>query len=1005
MILRLISKRSLLAATLALSLFAVTTNAAQGKADAPAGRGTVSVTVTNADTQQLLEGARVEVVGKRIEAYTDELGVAVLDRVPAGNVEIRISYTGLEPETQSLEVYAGDHATLSVDMRAEIYKLAAFAVTGEREGNAASITSQRNSPNVKTVISMDAFGELSNQNPAEVLIRLPGVTPIVSEDGEIFSVNIRGIAPALNTVTIDGTKAASNAALSRDFRFATVPAGLFSEMEVAKALTPDMAPDSLGAAVNMKTKNALKMKGGAEFTYRAAAKWVPSFLDYSPRRVKNRLSPQFQFGYRQLIDAFGGKRNLGVTLGLSHVLNRGGLSSTAMDYEYTTNDPAYIYRYQTRDTLSDSERKAGNLRIDYKLNNSFRIWITGMLNSQYEKRDPLMAPYRTDANASRTVATVDPVTGAVSVGGVILPGYTGDFTEVRGINNGSNDLSTFTITHGENGFLDKQHRLQFGAELKLLGWTLDAVAGYSESKVYLDGGDHHNYSSLQMIGRVYGAGWTLDKSESGQFPILTQTTGPDISDLSNYKDGELRKYYGGRDSSVQTAAINARRIFRLGLPVEIKAGGLWQRQKMAETGGETRWWYAGPDGVRGTGDEDLGVFADPHFKRDLRFNDAATPAFDMVAIGNSLVNDRTRWIEDVYYKLSETLNSTRDITEDIQAAYLMGKTVAGPFSILAGVRMEWTELTGRGYAKVAARGNVVDPYERIRLEYTDLLTQDGEYSHIFPSVHLKYAITRRLLARASWSTAIGRPAPGELVPNRSPNNSEQSLTINNPNLKPQYANNFDIVLEYYFEPVGVIGIGAFRKNITDFIYRDAGQTVGTGPDNGYDGLYGGYELRQNMNGGRAHINGLEFSWQQQLSIISDALKGLSVSANYTYLETGGDYGDGLDRRTGDVAGFVPRAANVDLRYNYRAFSLRLSMVYAGSYLNSYSATDYRKQYRRARTAWNAGITWRFSQQFRVFIDCNNIFDAPTENYRGKSNRPNGTSFSGPYVSFGIHGLF
>ncbi|MDR2675739.1 MAG: TonB-dependent receptor, partial [Opitutaceae bacterium] len=618
---------------------------------------------------------------------------------------------------------------------------------------------------------------------------------------------------------------------------------------------------------------------------------------------------------------------------------------------------------------------------------------------------PGLEQHSTDFEASRTLATVNPDTGALSATGVILPGWTNDVTEVRGGITGGADSSHFQITQGANGFLDNQHRFHVGLEWKPRAWTVDLVAAYSRSRVDLRGGERRPASALQMVATVRGVGWRIDKSKSAEFPEVIQTGGPDVTDLSNYEDGHVVKYYGGRDASVSTAALNIKRIQRLGIPVEFGAGGVLLRSKIAEIGGQTRWYYAGLDGARDTGDEDLSVFRDPNFQRDTRFHDPYAPAFNMTAIGQSLARHPGRWVEDIYYRESERLQDTRDVREDIYAGYLMAKTVIGRAGILAGVRYEKTDVWGTGHEKVGSYPNITDPHERLAAEFRDRVTHRGAYEHFFPSVHIKYAITPNLLARASWSTAIGRPEPTNLIPQFAPNISERTLTIDNPGLGPQYANNFDVSLEYYFEPIGVFGISEFRKNIKNFIYLDTGSIIGHGPDNGYDGMYEGYELRRNMNGGKASVEGIELAWQQQLSIITDALKGASIYANYTYLRTKGNYGTGEQRGTGAVAGFIPRAANLGLRYNYRDFGCRLSMIHTGSYLDGFATNLSRRRYIRGRTTWNAGITWRFSRQFRLFIDFNNLTDVPIEYYRGKESRPSTTVYGGPNINMGVNGLF
>jgi iron complex outermembrane receptor protein len=110
-------------------------------------------------------------------------------------------------------------------------------------------------------------------------------------------------------------------------------------------------------------------------------------------------------------------------------------------------------------------------------------------------------------------------------------------------------------------------------------------------------------------------------------------------------------------------------------------------------------------------------------------------------------------------------------------------------------------------------------------------------------VHLTRDLAPNWKARLSWSTSFGRPPLNSLVPNETVNETQRTLTVNNPSLLPQTASNWDASLEYYFEPAGSVSVGWFRKVIKDFIISglDNG-IIPTGPDNGYSGEYGGYTL-------------------------------------------------------------------------------------------------------------------------------------------------------------------
>ncbi|MBI4622605.1 MAG: TonB-dependent receptor, partial [Verrucomicrobia bacterium] len=115
-------------------------------------------------------------------------------------------------------------------------------------------------------------------------------------------------------------------------------------------------------------------------------------------------------------------------------------------------------------------------------------------------------------------------------------------------------------------------------------------------------------------------------------------------------------------------------------------------------------------------------------------------------------------------------------------------------------------------------------------------TNEGKYQFFLPGAHLKFEPLNGLIARRSWLTGVGRPAFGSIIPNTTINDTAETVTVTNPNLKPQYGKNWDLTAEYYFKPQGMISIGAFRKNITDYIAlkttagssRPAGTTVSTG---------------------------------------------------------------------------------------------------------------------------------------------------------------------------------
>jgi iron complex outermembrane recepter protein len=274
----------------------------------------------------------------------------------------------------------------------------------------------------------------------------------------------------------------------------------------------------------------------------------------------------------------------------------------------------------------------------------------------------------------------------------------------------------------------------------------------------------------------------------------------------------------------------------------------------------------------------------------------------------------------------------------------------------------------------------------------------------FPSVHFRHAFTDSLIGRASWSTSIGRPALGDLVPSFSVSDTNQTVTLDNPSLKPQFADSYDLSLEYYLKPMGLFSVGLFRKDLTDFVFRQEVGVVGAGPDNGYDGQYAGYDIITNGNGGKGRVDGLELSYLQQLTFLPGALRGFTVLLNYTHLRASGDYGQ-TSGGTGGLVGFVPDTANARLSYKYRWFAPYLQWSYVGRSLGSFDPLPQLQSHRLERRVVNAGFSLKLPRNLEFFFDLANLFDEPQRTTHFVSGTRMSTYYNGTFVSFGLNGRF
>ncbi|HEY1110686.1 MAG TPA: carboxypeptidase regulatory-like domain-containing protein, partial [Opitutaceae bacterium] len=208
--------------------------------------GTLTGTVSNAATRNLLQGAKVEIPKLSVTALVDETGSFTLNNLPAGTHEVVVSYIGLDTVRQPVTISSGQRAVQNFDLTTALYTLETFKVTGEREGDAAAITAQRNADNLKNVTATDSFGNLPNMNAGEVAIRLPGIFGEIDAGGNLSGFNVRGMGPGLNSVTMDGALMTGQGGMNRSIFVNNITSAMFEHIELIKGHTPDKGADSLG---------------------------------------------------------------------------------------------------------------------------------------------------------------------------------------------------------------------------------------------------------------------------------------------------------------------------------------------------------------------------------------------------------------------------------------------------------------------------------------------------------------------------------------------------------------------------------------------------------------------------------------------------------------------------------------------------------------------------------------------------------------------------------------
>lgn len=262
------------------------------------------------------------------------------------------------------------------------------------------------------------------------------------------------------------------------------------------------------------------------------------------------------------------------------------------------------------------------------------------------------------------------------------------------------------------------------------------------------------------------------------------------------------------------------------------------------------------------------------------------------------------------------LGADYELREDVYAGYAMGVFATDKLRVVGGVRVEQTDLQDSIYT---VTNNVIAP-DRFENKYTSVL----------PSVHLSYEAMPGLRLRASYGKTIGRPDFEAFAFGSQVTNSGGSITTvtGNRDIEPRHAENFDLGAEYYFaDGRSYVALGLFRKVLENEHFAQT--TIVPNPADPA-GL-GTISTTTYSSNGRGQVDGFEASLvMKRFDFLPAPFNGFGLIANYTYLD--GQYDVVLNngtRRSIDSLRNQPRQLlNLTGLYEYGPVSVALAYNWA-----------------------------------------------------------------------------
>lgn len=977
-------------------IYAAETNAAGTRPEVSTGR--IVGRVSNAATDTYLGGASVHLPGANLHALTEPDGTFSLT-APAGSYNLVVSYTGLDPASVMVTVDVGGVVTRDISLTSEVYKLDPFTVRGLREENALALQQQRYGENVKTVVATNAYGAPS-ANPGELIQRLSGVS-VNYIAGEVAQVYIRGMNPGFSSLLVDGNPVAVTFGnfndTGRGYTINELGTANLGQVELIKAPTPDQDANAIAGYINLVTKRSFDQPGrriainaGLTANYRPN---VASAFRNIPHRL-DRLS----FAYSDAYSVLGGKNNLGVTVDIAKsntiLLDEGigpGISGSLSNsyFNPSSNNPLMRF-FGTDDFNGPIEKYTYSASADYKLSQTAFIYVKFSMTTQERLQQDLIATVAAGSPSTASSFSADSTYDLTTV----LP-HTANIATLLSTDSLRKSKTYAVNTGGEAKFFDQTAKL-----------ALQGNYSYALSS--------NPFSTSATATATGGIGFQFDRrGQDPWYPKLIQTAGPSFTDPASYKlTTWARTVTKGAPSEVFGYRADFTKNFSTVVPTYIKLGVKYHDNKRYDRRWNENYTWVGPDGVANTADDSLAPYAS-EIHRLSKGNYGPFPFLPTVDLKERVSGSKPNyWAQtavQAYNSYNASNASNVDVEEKTRAAYIMGSVNLGKLRILSGVRVERTETDSEAWIRNQTAtwgGNsigggsllpaaIATDLARAARSFVERRKTENTHQGVFPGLHFVYEPVNSLLARASYNKSITRPNTNATLPTLTQNDENRTIVIGNPQLRPYVSDNFEITLEKYFEPVGLVSAGAFLKEIKDY-FRSFSDVVGPEGIDG-TGQFAGYTRSTSRNVGTARIRGLEFNYQQQLSFLKGFWRHFGVNGNFTYTQTEGDFGALTIARK--LPNLSPRVANAGISYVDRGLQIRALANYRGkTFIGTSGTLDYDTE---TRLQIDLKVQYAFSKRYSAELNVSNLTAEPTQEYVAETNgilrwrkQNPGTSFIG-----------
>jgi TonB-dependent receptor len=823
----------------------------------------------------VLQGAKVTLQPQIRPITSNGQGEFTVTEVVPGEYSVVISYVGFNPYMGSVIVTAGQTAHIDAVLNVANANDQVIVTADRPRGEAEAINRTLAAENILQVLPADVIVSLPNANIADALGRMASVT-IERDEGEGKYVQIRGTEPRLSNTMVDGVTVPSPESGVRQIKLDTIASDLVDSVEINKTLQANIDADGIGGSVNLVTKTAGDVPTA---TLYGVGGYTPIIGGRTVDQMGGTIGKRF-----------GREKKLGILIGGTYDYNGRGINDIEPDPQPNPNGTKSPYwdTMDLRDYVYDRTRWGATASVDYKLAEGSNISLRGLFST-----------FRNWGH--KWVFTV--VDGG-------NPQYSQDWRR----------------PNMAVGSLALQGKHIFNANTVI--WSISAgrsrsLSGSGGANFQWMGDPNNNCADAEGTSE-YRPGW------AGCFG-----TGADNAyDRNNYglNEFDIPTYGQSVQLNLQASASYAR-LYHMGAHYgTFEFGGKIRNAHKFDDTYDTYWTVQNDANGNPI---PIPVLAHPEWDSDFTDSNYYDTTYKHNGQAYGSVTDWGKmrgWVDanksQLVFNTDKGQNKGNfDMIERIPAGYVMNTIeLASRVRMVTGLRIEATHVDTTSFD-----------------QSTNALTfkAGGDYLDVLPSASLRFALDKNSDLRLVYGRGLSRPDPSDItkavsVPVKTQN--PNTVSVGNPDLKDEHANNYDILYERSFSNAGLLQAGYFYKDLTDPIITVTNLVAST-PYNPNPNPAGAKTIiTQPGNAGSAHVQGVEFSYQQRLTYLPGVLKGGGISANYSYTNS---QASGIPNRSDSPAMLrdAPNSWNISPTFDTKNFSMRIGMTFDDKMIYQYNWVD------------------------------------------------------------------